>query len=361
MSDDDAMNEGPVEQQQTPDETKETDISTPSTNNTTITNHNDNNDNDNDTNNHVHPSSTTYLVIGDAFADLEPDATLQQIAATDRLPAPWSELKQTIQAAILKQCEIMHPKATDPAVQHNIETIRTNILHNLDRHSSAPFSIQRLCELVVDPRKHYQMFVKYLNAIEKVLLVTSTWDDFPDDARYPPNTVETMENVVFFAGQEQMSGVELEPITFEGEQSSHEHQQELQALMLGYNQSEEQQQQQQEENSPSSSAESRTSDASVEADIDEKEEEKKEIDKESSEKQEEQQQQSPPSAEKEKEEEQENGEKTKEEVDTNKKRKVETEETIMNTTDEVEPSPSPTLAVNPSDPPGASDAMEVDE
>lgn len=155
MSDDDAMNEDTVEQQQRQDEAKDTDSSTPSTNNTTTTHPNDNSDND--ATNHVHPSSTTYLAIGDAFADLEPNGTLQQIAATNNLPAPWAELKQTIQAAILKvhthpfptvawwklilsnptkkQCDIMHPRATDPAVQHNIETIRTNILHNLDRHN----------------------------------------------------------------------------------------------------------------------------------------------------------------------------------------------------------------------------------
>lgn len=178
-----------------------------------------------------------------------------------------------------------------------------------------------------------------------------------------------MENVVFFAGQEQMNGVELEPITFEGEQSSHEHQQELQALMLGYNQSEHPEHSQAQEDSPSSSAESRTSDASVEADIDEKED-LEEIDTETSGKQEIEEKKeeegnqhkqpppSPPSAENKEESGKE--EESRDEGDAMKKRKKDPEQrTMTNTTGEADPSSS--HAIQPNDPPGPSDAMEVDE
>lgn len=43
----------------------------------------------------------------------------------------------------------------------------------------APFSIQRLCELCVKPKDHYNSVGKYLRAVEKSILVTSTWDSFP--------------------------------------------------------------------------------------------------------------------------------------------------------------------------------------
>ena len=42
-----------------------------------------------------------------------------------------------------------------------------------------PFTIQRVCELCLNPRQHYSSVGKYLRAVEKSLLVTSSWDSFP--------------------------------------------------------------------------------------------------------------------------------------------------------------------------------------
>ncbi|KAJ3523327.1 hypothetical protein NMY22_g11487 [Coprinellus aureogranulatus] len=42
-----------------------------------------------------------------------------------------------------------------------------------------PFTIQRLCELLLDPKKHYNSVGKYLRAVEKSILVTSTHNSFP--------------------------------------------------------------------------------------------------------------------------------------------------------------------------------------
>lgn len=47
-------------------------------------------------------------------------------------------------------------------------------------HRNAPFTIQRVCELCVRPQEHYKVVGKYLRAVEKTLLVTSTWDSFPN-------------------------------------------------------------------------------------------------------------------------------------------------------------------------------------
>ncbi|KAH9951230.1 PPP4R2-domain-containing protein [Amylocystis lapponica] len=44
---------------------------------------------------------------------------------------------------------------------------------------SPPFTIQRVCELCIRPQEHYIFLGKYLRAVEKALLVTSTWDAFP--------------------------------------------------------------------------------------------------------------------------------------------------------------------------------------
>lgn len=53
----------------------------------------------------------------------------------------------------------------------------------------SPFTIQRVCELCLHPKQHYNTVGKYLRAVEKSLLVTSTWDSFPplSDVDSDPN------------------------------------------------------------------------------------------------------------------------------------------------------------------------------
>lgn len=52
-------------------------------------------------------------------------------------------------------------------------------LHEFDE--DPPFTIQRVCELCVDPKRHYKAIGKYLRAVEKSLLVTSAWNSFPPE------------------------------------------------------------------------------------------------------------------------------------------------------------------------------------
>ncbi|KAF6764842.1 PPP4R2-domain-containing protein [Ephemerocybe angulata] len=44
-----------------------------------------------------------------------------------------------------------------------------------------PFTIQRLCELLLDPKRHYKSVGKYLRAVEKSILVTSSHNSFPSE------------------------------------------------------------------------------------------------------------------------------------------------------------------------------------
>ncbi|KAI0665208.1 PPP4R2-domain-containing protein [Cubamyces menziesii] len=57
--------------------------------------------------------------------------------------------------------------------------MRDSIHAQLDEFDGTPFTIQRVCELCVRPRQHYKYIGKYLRAVEKCLLVTSSWDAFP--------------------------------------------------------------------------------------------------------------------------------------------------------------------------------------
>jgi len=43
---------------------------------------------------------------------------------------------------------------------------------------SAPFTIQRLCELLVNPQKHYKTMEKFLRAVEKVRAIRSLCLDY---------------------------------------------------------------------------------------------------------------------------------------------------------------------------------------
>ncbi|KAJ2917201.1 hypothetical protein MD484_g3177, partial [Candolleomyces efflorescens] len=68
----------------------------------------------------------------------------------------------------------MNPEQVKDAVQA--------IFEQLDSFDGPPFTIQRLCELLLEPQKQYKSVGKYLRAVEKSILVTSTFDSFPQDA-----------------------------------------------------------------------------------------------------------------------------------------------------------------------------------
>lgn len=57
--------------------------------------------------------------------------------------------------------------------------LKARIFDQLHEFEKPPFTIQRLCELCLYPRKQYRSVGKYLRAVEKSVLVTSSWDNFP--------------------------------------------------------------------------------------------------------------------------------------------------------------------------------------
>ncbi|KAH9363975.1 hypothetical protein HPB48_006977 [Haemaphysalis longicornis] len=54
------------------------------------------------------------------------------------------------------------------------DEMKEKVLEAVNNFTSAPFTIQRLCELVVDPRKHYKRTDKFMRGVEKNVLVVST-------------------------------------------------------------------------------------------------------------------------------------------------------------------------------------------
>jgi len=58
---------------------------------------------------------------------------------------------------------------------------KDEVFRLLDDFEGAPFTVQRVCELAFRPREHYSSVGKYLRALEKTLLVTSTWEEYRFD------------------------------------------------------------------------------------------------------------------------------------------------------------------------------------
>lgn len=48
--------------------------------------------------------------------------------------------------------------------------MKTLLFERFDNFQAAPFTIQRLCELLTDPKKHYSRLDKFMRALEKNIL-----------------------------------------------------------------------------------------------------------------------------------------------------------------------------------------------
>lgn len=57
--------------------------------------------------------------------------------------------------------------------------MKSNLLERLESFANAPFTVQRICELLTAPRKEYNRVDKFMRAIEKNILVVSTREPGP--------------------------------------------------------------------------------------------------------------------------------------------------------------------------------------
>nr|CDS30647.1 serine:threonine protein phosphatase 4 [Hymenolepis microstoma] len=96
---------------------------------------------------------------------------------------PWIHIKPLI---LLKFNHIMDEfiDDVDENMHQNvlrstdINDLRERVYKILSQFEGTPFTIQRICELLSDPRKHYSRPDKFLRGFEKVCLVVSTVDAY---------------------------------------------------------------------------------------------------------------------------------------------------------------------------------------
>ncbi|CAH0560617.1 unnamed protein product [Brassicogethes aeneus] len=73
-----------------------------------------------------------------------------------------------------ESCASMEIQACPNVEIFNYDSMKNFILEKLDTFVSAPFTVQRICELLTTPRKEYNRIDKYMRALEKNILVVST-------------------------------------------------------------------------------------------------------------------------------------------------------------------------------------------
>lgn len=93
----------------------------------------------------------------------------------------WSSIKSLFREKLIsvitefyESCPSMEIPPCPNVEMFNYESMKSFILEKLDTFSAAPFTVQRICELLTAPRKEYNRIDKYMRALEKNILVVST-------------------------------------------------------------------------------------------------------------------------------------------------------------------------------------------
>lgn len=115
---------------------------------------------------------------------------LAYVARTGDPVYQWSLVKSLFKEKLLNVITEFHE--TTPGIEippypnvdpFNYDIMKNSLLERLDTFTSAPFTVQRICELLTFPRKQYNRIDKFMRAIEKNILVVSTRE--PGVQRHP--------------------------------------------------------------------------------------------------------------------------------------------------------------------------------
>lgn len=87
--------------------------------------------------------------------------------------------------------DLSHYPNVDP---FNFDLMKKNLIERMETFSAAPFTIQRICELLTEPRKQYSRLDKFMRAIEKNILVVSTTE--PGRTRHESENGESLDSTV---------------------------------------------------------------------------------------------------------------------------------------------------------------------
>jgi len=126
--------------------------------------------------------------IGEILEDIIGD-----VARTGQYIHPWNYLKHLYSYKIDKVTSSFlgsnPPLGEDgnknEELTSKLEEFRKSLISMFDKFRCAPFTIQRISELLVNPSKHYKSSAKFLRGLEKNILVVSTVESVTPDQRPP--------------------------------------------------------------------------------------------------------------------------------------------------------------------------------
>ena len=103
----------------------------------------------------------------------ELDSVLREIGSTGYSSFEWAQLKPVLAAKLETVCAEYYAAVQD--LPEPYEELLKRLLALLIDFPNAPFTVQRLCELLLDPHRIYATSTrKVTSALEKLLTVSST-------------------------------------------------------------------------------------------------------------------------------------------------------------------------------------------
>ncbi|OQS02330.1 Lysosomal Cystine Transporter (LCT) Family [Thraustotheca clavata] len=104
------------------------------------------------------------------------EAIIQQIKMNGILRYDW----QLVRVVYLFKLKCVLSLYSTFTISKEVENQRDLVLTKMEIQEEAPFTLQRLTEVLVAPMKYYKILRKLLNAVEKLLFVSSTLDQHTD-------------------------------------------------------------------------------------------------------------------------------------------------------------------------------------
>ncbi|XP_032376838.1 serine/threonine-protein phosphatase 4 regulatory subunit 2-A isoform X2 [Etheostoma spectabile] len=127
---------------------------------------------------------------------------LCHVAKTGQPMISWSQFKTYFVFKLEKVMDDFHASTPEQRAPHNpnvdyipFEEMKTRILKIVDGYNGIPFTIQRLCELLTDPKRNYTGTEKFLMGLEKNVMVVSCV--YPTSEKNGASSVNRMNGVMF--------------------------------------------------------------------------------------------------------------------------------------------------------------------
>ncbi|NXS58852.1 PP4R2 phosphatase, partial [Brachypteracias leptosomus] len=130
------------------------------------------------------------------------DQFLCHVAKTGETMVQWSQFKGYFIFKLEKVMDDFRTSAPEPRGPPNpnveyipFEEMKERILKIVTGFNGIPFTIQRLCELLTDPRRNYTGTDKFLRGVEKNVMVVSCV--YPSSEKNNSNSLNRMNGVMF--------------------------------------------------------------------------------------------------------------------------------------------------------------------